>query len=244
MFVFDGTQKEIGRGAQAIVYYYNGFAYKVYNEDYPKEWIQGELLIQNEINKTGLPVVKYYETEESNIIKMDFINGNTLAERMQKEKYKNGVEDIISMLKKVHTFTDINLPTLKSYAIYDIGQMHIDQEKKDRVLKFLDDIPDKKNLLHLDLHFLNIMYDNKQYYIIDWVNARIGNPVYDYARSYVIMNEFAYRQSRKFLSLITKDKSIDTTDLNKAIYVMAVLRTRENCNDRTLELINSLENEI
>lgn len=45
MSIFDGSQKEIGRGKQAIVFRYNGFAYKVYKNEYPKEWIQGELFI-------------------------------------------------------------------------------------------------------------------------------------------------------------------------------------------------------
>lgn len=244
MPIFDGSQNEIGRGAQAIVYNYKGFAYKVYNNEYPKKWIQGELLIQNEINKTSLPVVKYYETEEYNIIKMDLIRGITLADRILNNKYNNGVEDLISVQKKIHTFTDVNLPTLKTCISNDMVMLQINQEKKDSALKFLDDIPDKKNLLHLDLHFLNIMYTGYQYYIIDWINARIGNPIYDYARSYVMMNEFAYLLSKKYLSLITKDINIDTTDLKKAIYVMALLRVRENCNDKTLELIKNIENEL
>ena len=36
---FDGSQKVIGKGAQAVVFLYQGFAYKVYNESYPAEWI-------------------------------------------------------------------------------------------------------------------------------------------------------------------------------------------------------------
>lgn len=39
---FDGTQKEIGKGAQAKVLSYQGFAYKVYEESYPAEWIAFE----------------------------------------------------------------------------------------------------------------------------------------------------------------------------------------------------------
>lgn len=243
MSFFDGSQKEIGRGAQAVVFSYKGFAYKVYNNEYPKEWVRSELLIQGEINKTSLPVVKYYETDEPNIIKMDLINGMTLGDRIRKEKYKNSVEDIISLQKEVHRFTEINLPAFKTCATNDILGLQLEPEKKNRALKFLEDIPDKENLLHLDFHFLNIMYADAQYYIIDWINARIGNPIYDYARTYVISNEFAYRLSKKYLSLIVKDRCIDTSDLKKAIYVMALLRIRENSNYKTLELIKSMEND-
>jgi len=58
------------------------------------------------------------------------------------------------------------------------------------------------------------------------------------------MNEFAYSLSRKYISHIKKDKEIDTTDLSKAIYVMAVLRLKESSSEKTLELIQSLENEL
>lgn len=244
MQIFDGSQKEVGRGACAIVFSYKGFAYKVYDAGRPKEWIDGELLMQSEINKTGLPTVKYYETQDPGTIKMDLIDGITLGDRMKKQKYKNGVEDLIVLQKKVHALTNVNVPSFKAYAIHDICEMPLSDEKKNTVLKFLEEIPDKNNLLHLDFHFLNIMYAGSQYYIIDWVNARTGNPIFDYARSYVIMNEFAYRLSRKYLSLITKDKLIDTADLKKAIYIMALLRTRENRGDKCLDLIKDMENEL
>lgn len=244
MDYFNGNEKEIGRGAQSIVYSYNGFAYKVYSKEYPKDWIYSEFVVQNELNKTSLPVIKYYKTDEPNIIKMDLINGITLADHMRNNKYKNAIEDIINIQKEIHNYTNVNLPTFKSYVNSYIDSSKIDIQKKEILLAILSDIPDKGSLLHLDLHFLNIMYTENKYYLIDWVNARIGNPIFDYARSYVIMNEFAYRASRKYLNLILKDKDIDTLHLKKAIYVMAILRLNENISPKTLELINTLEKEL
>ena len=52
--IFDGTEKIIGRGAQAEVFLYRGFAYKVYKPTYPAEWIAFEKHQQREINKAGL----------------------------------------------------------------------------------------------------------------------------------------------------------------------------------------------
>lgn len=242
---FDGSQKEIGRGAQAIVYYYKGYAYKVYKEEYPKEWIQGEILIQNEINKTGLPVVKYEKTGEPNIIKMEFISGITLADRIRKEKYKTGLEDLLQLQKKVISVTNAQLPTLKSFAVNDIHRLQVNQDRKEKALGYLEKIPEKNNLLHLDFHFSNIMAAEEKYYIIDWINARLGNPIYDYARSYVLMDEFTYRLSRKYLALIGKDREIDTTNLKKAVFVMAMLRLNENqCGEKTSKLIDTVENEL
>ncbi len=40
--IFDGTEKIIGRGAQADVIEYKGYAYKIYKPSYPAEWIEFE----------------------------------------------------------------------------------------------------------------------------------------------------------------------------------------------------------
>ena len=91
---FDGSQKKIGQGAQAVVYLYKGCAYKVYREDYPKEWIQGELMTQREIVKTGLPVVHYAKTEAPNILKMDYIDGITLGDQMLAGSAPNSLQEM------------------------------------------------------------------------------------------------------------------------------------------------------
>ena len=51
---FDGSEKLIGTGAQAKVYLYKGFAYKVYNQTYPAEWISFEKEQQKAVNKAGI----------------------------------------------------------------------------------------------------------------------------------------------------------------------------------------------
>ena len=87
---FDIYKKKIGTGAQAEVFLYDGFAYKVYRPGYPAEWIAFEKEQQATVNKAGLCPVKYYETGDSHVIKMDFVDGITLEKRMN---YLNGSGD-------------------------------------------------------------------------------------------------------------------------------------------------------
>ena len=79
--IFDGTQKLIGKGAQADVVLYQGYAYKIYRPAYPTEWIAFEKSQQNEVNKAGLSPVRYYDTEDDHIVKMDYVEGETLENR-------------------------------------------------------------------------------------------------------------------------------------------------------------------
>lgn len=244
MSIFDGSQKEIGRGAQAVVYSYRGYAYKVYKDSYPLEYIRGEYLIQNEINQTDLPVVRYYKTDEAHVIRMDLIDGITLADRMKNDYCEQGISDMIQLQKKILTYTNENLPTFCSGAMEQLERMSLSADRKELVLHILKSIPERRNLLHLDLHFLNIMYAENQYYIINWVNARTGNPIYDYARSYVILQEISEELSNLYLKLLTEDSSIDLSYFHKAVYVMAVLRTCEHQSDRTDKLIVQMEKKI
>ncbi|MBE6023422.1 MAG: hypothetical protein E7231_09340 [Cellulosilyticum sp.] len=59
MSVFDAfinERIEIGAGMVAKVYSWNEYAYKCFNEGYPKEWIDYEYNQQNEVCKCELPV--------------------------------------------------------------------------------------------------------------------------------------------------------------------------------------------
>jgi len=239
MFKINESHTIIGKGKQAIVVTDGIFAYKVFNEEYPISWIQYEFDIQTEINKIELPIVMYHSIIESNCIKMDYIKGSTLGYLLQTKQLKNGVEVLIDLQKQIHRYHDLNLPSFKEDSFRVLNHIELSNEIKELFHLLIQKIEDKNNLLHLDFHFLNIMFDY-QYYIIDWVSAKAGNPIYDYARSYVIMHEYVFRLGAKYKTLIMKDKSIDTTYLDEAIYIMSILRLKEDRNPRTLLLINDL----
>ena len=97
------------------------------------------------------------------------------------------------------------------------------------------------SLSHFDLHFSNIMYDRYNYFIIDWANAKLGNPILDIARTYVVLRQYAFRLSDKYLKMISKELSIELISLTQAIKAMAVLRLIEMSDDgpkqRILDLI-------
>lgn len=242
MLLMDGTQKEIGLGKQAIVYYYKDYAYKVFNNA-NKDWIDYEVYVQNEILKSNLPVIKYHDSNDC-YIKMDYIEGQTLGSKILKDKYKNGVEDLLFLQRKIHRVKSLNLKSFKVFALEQLDSLDVSTVQKNNVLNILNDLDDCDVLLHLDFHFLNIMESNNEYTIIDWVNAKLGNPLFDYARTYVIMNEFAFRLGKKYLTLLRNDQEINSINLDQAIYVMALFRLNEEKSERTLKLISEFEDKM
>lgn len=227
---FDGTETVIGHGAQADVYKYHGYAYKVYKATYPVEWIEFEKSQQAEINRAGLCDIRYYDTTDPYIVKMDLIEGETL-EKIVIEGCEGGFGILADMFRKVHNakLDDVKMPRLTDTACFGLKD-----EDKEMVLSVIGRLSEKYDscICHLDMHFLNIMMPNNaaEPVIIDWINARIAPAVFDYARTYVILNEYAPEVLGVYKDSIAEDlKSLCITDedFSDAVKVSEVIRHRE-----------------
>lgn len=238
---FNRERVLIGQGKMAKVYLWNGFAYKCFDENYPEDWIRYETSIQKIINETDLRTVKYYESEIPHSIKMDYIDGVSLANRVFHEKYKESIDDLFSLFDGVHSVVGLGLPDLRNYLNETIERMDIEASVKEKAGKYISELPEGNILCHLDFHFLNLMYSGDEYYIIDWINAKNGNPIFDFARSYVILHEYAYRLSKKYLKRVKNQCGFLESDFLKAVYVMAVHRLSEQDSDKVRQLIEITE---
>lgn len=227
---FDGSQVVIGHGAQADVYSYQGFAYKVYKTTYPTEWIEFEKSQQAQVNKAGLSPVRYYDTEDPHIVKMDLIDGDTLEKKMR-EGFPKGFELLADILRDIHKadISDIKMPHLKETA-----GMGLNDEEKERVLEIIERLSEKMPscVCHLDMHFLNVMLPNGggQPVVIDWINARIAPAVFDYARTYVVLKEFAPEILSLYEEAVAADIAalqISDEDFADAVTACTIIRQQE-----------------
>ena len=234
--IFDGTQKIIGKGAQADVLLYHGFAYKVYKETYPAEWIAFEKEQQKAVNKAGLCQVKYYDTDDPHIIKMDLVEGDQL-EKAVPAAPEQGFLLLARAFRFVHEAdaSDTTIPPLTATA-----SLVLTDEEKSQVLPVIERLSQKYKscICHLDMHFLNIMIPSDtpliaekiNYTIIDWMNTRLAPAVFDYARTYVIFNEFAKEAVDFYKAAVWPDVQslgISDKDFFDAVKVCTILRSHE-----------------
>lgn len=218
----------IGTGRISKVYSDGIYAYKTFKKDYPESWIAYEVKIHQEIKKkTNLPVLNYDYLKDSKEIKMDVIHGITLADRMRKDKYKQGLEDLMELQKTIYRFHDLDLPDGYDVFEKDILSSDEDQELKDIALDALSQIERKYELCHLDFHFENILYDGHHYVIIDWVNAKLCHKALDVARSYLIFKQYVQRKANLYLQKMMKDCDIEKKAIDLSIPVMAIIRLKE-----------------
>ena len=228
--IFDGTQKLIGTGAQAEVVLYQGCAYKIYKPSYPSEWIAFEKRQQQAVNKAGLSPVRYYDTDDDHIIKMDYVEGCQL-EKIAVTGDLRSFDIMADAFRFVHgkSIEGIDMPPLIATA-----GMGLTDEAKAFVLPVIEDICSKmeSRVCHLDMHFLNIMVpeDLSSFTLIDWMNARLAPPVFDYARTYVIFEEFSKEALEIYKEKVLPymwDTGVSEKDFKDALEVSRIIRNRE-----------------
>ena len=243
---FDGSEVIIGKGAQAEVFRYQGYAYKVYKNTYPAEWIAFEKDQQRAVNELGICPIRYYDTDDAHIIKMDLIEGEEL-EKIVLSGYVEGFGVLADAFRKVHAapVEGIKMPPLIATAGMGLGK-----EDQDEILPIISRLSEKypSCICHLDMHFLNIMIPNgamdavkkdrsdqgeikyPEYVIIDWMNARIAPAIFDYARTYVIFDEYSQEGLAIYKQAIAEDikaLGFSEEDFQDAVKVCAVIRKRE-----------------
>ena len=219
----------IGKGKVSTILSDGTYAYKTYPASYRTEWIRAEEAIHHELSsKTDLPVPECTFIAKTRQLRMALIDGMTLADRIRKETYKEGLLDLVRLQMMTYRYRDLDLED--AFLVYEtrLKNASLDPGLRTIALDALNRIGRIRVLCHFDFHFENIMVDRTGYHIIDWVNAMLGNPVMDIARTYVILRQYAVRMSGPYLKMITKEISIDPKEVMKAVPLMAVLRMAED----------------
>ena len=110
----------------------------------------------------------------------------------------------------------------KAYIRYINSRTSIDENCKNALIKTLISFPENDKICHGDFHPGNLLYDNDNIYIIDWLGSTRGDPLADAAGSYLIMKVtgaglFADAYIKEYVGI----SNIDMSDINKWIPVRA-----------------------
>jgi thiamine kinase-like enzyme len=231
----------LGQGKIASIVSDGEYAYKIYNPWIPIEHILKEERILKEVKKkTDLNVVDCEWLSDEKMLKMSLIDGKTLADLMRKEKYQFGIETLIQCQVSIYKFSDLNLED--AFTVFEsiIKTSSLNDEIKQIALRSLSSINVQQQLCHFDIHLENIMISNETPIIIDWMNAKLGNPVMDIARTYIIMRQYVKRKANIYLKSICQKLNYQVEEVLKAIPLMAALRMLENDTTMFQEELNHL----
>ncbi len=214
--------KKIGEGMSSIVLTDGKYAYKTYKQGYNKKQMIYEFKIQNEIyQETDLNVIKY--ELDDNKIKMTLLEGMSLADKMIKQQDIQSFIDFIHIQDEIFKYKKLQIPDAFEVFNNKIRKSNVKEELKQKALLSLNKIDKKYQLCHFDYHPENIIYHNDKPYIIDWNNAKLGNPVMDIANTYIIFTIYAKEQAEVYLNMMNQ-KGYLISKIKEAIPLMAFMR--------------------
>lgn len=235
----------IAQGRRAKVYLEGNYAIKVYDPSYPLYAIFDEIKMSQYLCRiTDLPIPLMFPGDKSNEIKMDYLEGETLETKMRR-KDEDSFDDFIPTQLKINSYTNLDLPSLHDrYERILTKSDKIATNVKEKLLTLLNSIERKTNLCHMDYHVFNVMIVKDKYYIIDWVNAGIGNPIFDVARTYLLIDYHSNKDSQVYLGKYCKLAKMKKEEVLRVLPVLAALRLEETSAEAEVIYLNRIINEI
>lgn len=220
--------KEIFKeGHMATVYIDNDIAYKTYDDFYPEEWIDKEIYIHDIlIKKTSLNIIKMIKTN-AHEIKMPFLTQQTLQTGVTDKFDQIKLIDFVHLQSKINAYVALELEN--AHIVYKrwilMSQLGIDI--KNKALKILENLEYKNHLCHFDYQPSHVVISHDKYFIVDWIHAKLANPILDMASTYIILRLKAYKLAHQYLYKLIDMMNIKKEDIYQVIPLMAAVKMIE-----------------
>lgn len=189
--------KLIGQGRTAEIFEVGSDKIlKLFRDGIPKKAIEYEYNISKMLSNNSFPVVNTYEliTHKNRLgIVYDRVYGITMMKNISIRPWQiyKYAKKFAELHFKIHKHIDGNMITYKQKLIENIKETGIlDHSCKEKLIAYINNLPDGNNLCHGDYHPDNILTVNDKYYIIDWMTATKGDCLCDVART-IIMLKYA-----------------------------------------------------
>lgn len=192
--------------------------------------------------------------------------GHTLLAIMKSSPFK--IKSSIEKLAEYHTklsncYTE-DLPDIKvliKNSLIHIDESILDKDKKRMINNYIDTLPNKKVLCHVDFHPDNVIITTDGPKIIDWCNAAAGDPCADAAITAIIFTLCNNPPGTpKIVNLITKIlakyikkvylnkylflSNIKLNEINKWLLPAAVLRLNYNLPEERKTLVSIINTKL
>ncbi len=213
---------------------------KEFDATYPKASVFNEALNQVRIEETDLHIPHIRDVSQKDgkwTIVMDYIEGETLAHRMEThpEKMDEYVKTLVELQVDLHKHEApplLNRLREKMKRKLASPELKIDPSVRYELQTRLDAMPRHTKLIHGDFEPRNIIFGKDgKVYLIDWSHAARGNASADAAKTYmVLMLKYGQETADKYLSEFSIVADIPKQLVQQWMPIMAashLLRTNE-----------------
>ena len=189
------TDNVLATRPHKVIYRDGDKVWKVFDANYPKTDVLNEALNQARVEETGLPIPRVHgvtvNEEGKWAIISDYIEGETLAEKMEKDPENVGkyMKEFVEIQLEIHDKTAPLLNKMKDKMSVRINSLKaVNATTRYELATRLESMPKHKKVLHGDYNPTNVVIDKEgKYYILDWSHATQGNASADAATTYLLL---------------------------------------------------------
>lgn len=170
---------------------------KLFRANISQKSVAKEYTLARIISETGVPAPAVFE-----IVSVDGrwgivyqrIAGKTMLELLARspQSYRRQARRLARLHHSIHQHSAINLPGQKQVLAESISKVRaLSYQDKQKILHHLETLPRGDRLCHGDFHPDNVMVYSGEAVVLDWMNACIGSPAADVARSVLLLRDAA-----------------------------------------------------
>lgn len=258
----------IGKGRTAKVYTVeDDKVLKLYYDWVPKDFIIDEAEIGKHVNKAGISSPCVYKIIDKNKCKgiiYERIDGKSILQILETKPWKVFVygRKMARVHSKIHNHIVDELPSQKEIFIKAINSnSYLSVDKKQKVLDYIDKLPNTLAVCHGDFHPDNILVTKMDVVTIDWSNAYLGNKLSDVVRTCLLIKTPYIPEKTSKLKVILlkflkwslyssyikeymKLQKVKFNDIDDWLLPMSVMRLNENVPGEEKWLLDIIEKRL
>ena len=217
---------------------------KIFGPSYKVSLILNEAMNEARAAETGLPVAKVIEVMKLRdhwCIRREWVEGETLADVMAKDK-KNLVrylKQFVAIQCQIFAKTSERMGNLADKLDKQISASPLPKETRYDLHMKLQSFPRGKALCHGDFNPTNVIITpSGEWRVIDWSHVRLGDPLADVARSYLLFWLSGHvAAAEKYLALACEALKAKLPDVQKWLPVVAAAESAKEQSAKNHELL-------
>jgi hypothetical protein len=240
--------RSLATGNTAEIFEWGSQVMKLYKSPAAKRAAFYEAATSAGVEALGLPVPRIWGVHELGGrwgLVFDRVTQKSFAEQMlgNWDDVPRYLESMARLHIRIHSHQAIRFAGLKVALSANIAAATLlDKPRKQGLLDAIVGMPDGDQLCHGDFHPMNILGDTSEPVIIDWLDARRGDPAADVCRSYLLLKLYAAEIATEYLDAYCRRGDMDRDSVLRWLPYVSAAKLAEGIpgeRDGLLEIIGS-----
>ena len=217
---------------------------KIFGPTYKVSAILNEAMNEARAAETGLPVAKVIEVlklRDHWCIRREWVEGKTLADVMASDK-KNlmkYLKEFVAIQCEIFSKTSERMGNLADKLDKQISASPLPKETRYDLHMKLQSFARGKALCHGDFNPTNVIITPEgEWRVIDWSHVRLGDPLADVARTYLLFWLAGYvAAAEKYMALACEALKAKVADVQKWLPIVAAAESAKEQSKKNSELL-------